>query len=553
MTSPADSSVGDVPRGNPSGLVRHWQQDLRAGFLVFLIALPLCLAIASASGYPPIAGLITAIVGAIVTTFISNSELTIKGPAAGLILITLGAMTEMRELFGDARAYQAVLGIGLVAGLLQVGFALLRGGALSDYFPASAVHGMLAAIGVIIILKQVPIAVGFDNNKGEPIELIERLPQVLLGLNPVIAAIGGISLLIMFLHAPLARRFAMLKRVPPQLIVLLFAIPASLLLGLDKPHDYVFGGQTFSLTEKSLVNLDPEPLGIFSAITFPSFDALSTRAGWYWIGMFAVIGTLESLLSAKAVDMIDPWKRKTDLNRDVLAVGAANTVASCLGGLPMISEIVRSRANIDNGARTRFGNFWHGLFLLVCVASIPMVIHRIPNAALASMLIFTGFRLASPNEFLHVYKVGVEQLTIFVGTLVAVLLTDLLVGILIGIGIEFAIHLATGVSFRSLFWPSLDARAVDESEVLVVADQSAVFSNWLILRRRLEKVGLQAHRNVTLDLSGTRLVDHSVMEKLHELEGDFRGAGLELRVVGLENHRPLSAHPMATRLRRQAV
>ncbi len=211
--------------------------------------------------------------------------------------------------------------------------------------------------------------------------------------------------------------------------------------------------------ESFLVQMPDRMFGIFDYLTFPDFSAYKPEHlanSMVWVMMFFVIGSLESILSAKAVDVLDPWKRKTDLNRDTVAVGVGNLVSSLVGGLPMISEIVRSKANIDNGARTRFADFWHGIFLLLCVALIPTVLHRIPLAALASMLIYTGFRLTHPSEFINTYRVGREQLVIFVATLVGVLATDLLVGIGIGIGVKILIHVINGVPVTSLFKPYLD-------------------------------------------------------------------------------------------------
>ena len=254
-------------------------------------------------------------------------------------------------------------------------------------------------------------------------------------------------------------------------------------------------------------------------------------------------------MSAKAVDVLDPWKRKTDFNRDTVAVGVGNLLSALVGGLPMISEIVRSKANIDNGARTRFADMWHGLFLLVCVALIPTVLHRIPLAALAAMLIYTGFRLTHPTEFIHTYRVGREQLVIFVATLVGVLATDLLIGIGIGIAVKLFIHVINGVPVTSLFKPYLDVAIKDDQTALVQAHKSAVFSNWILFRSKLVKVGINERRNVVLDMSDTALIDHSVMEKLHELESDFSDANLELEIVGLDDHRNLSGHEFAARKR----
>jgi MFS superfamily sulfate permease-like transporter len=263
--------------------------------------------------------------------------------------------------------------------------------------------------------------------------------------------------------------------------------------------------------------------------------------------MFTLIGSLESMLSAKAIDMIDPWKRKTNLNRDLVAVGIANTAVAFIGGLPMISEIVRSKANIDNGARTRFADLWHGVFLLAFVALVPGLVHRIPLAALAAMLVYTGFRLASPREFINVFKIGPEQLVIFTSTIIGVLATDLLIGIGIGIAVKAVIHIINGVPLSSIYKPYLEVQPQGEDSVLISASGSAVFTNWIPFKREIEQLGLVQKNNVVVDLSGTKLVDHSVMEKLHEMERDFEQAGLHLEVTGLEGHRRFSQHPFAAR------
>jgi MFS superfamily sulfate permease-like transporter len=321
---------------------------------------------------------------------------------------------------------------------------------------------MLAAIGIIIIAKQIPVAVGLSA-EGEPLELIHQIPDTLLHMNPEIALIGGVSLLILFGLPWIRNKYVCL--VPPQLLVVLVAIPLGMYFDLTHEHIYSFAGGSYSVGEQHLVNV---PFNMLSAITFPDFSGLVQPMAWKWVIMYALIGSLESLLSAKAVDLIDLWKRKTNLNRDTLAVGIGNLLASLVGGLPMISEIVRSRANIDNGARTRFANMFHGIFLLLCVALLPAVIHRIPMAALASMLIYTGFRLAHPKEFVHVFKVGREQLAVFVTTIIAVLATDLLIGIAIGIALKFLIHLSNGVPIKSLFRPYDATAATISSSVRTV-------------------------------------------------------------------------------------
>lgn len=548
------NSLDDVPRGDLAGFKRYAKQDLVSGFLVFLIALPLCLGISLASGYPAIAGIFTAIVGAIVTTFLSNSELTIKGPAAGLIVIAVGAVTAFGYTGGqdpaaDQQAYRMALAIGVAAGVIQIVFGLVRAGALGDFFPTSTVHGMLAAIGVIIILKQLPVAVG-QSAKGEPFEVLRDLPEKFANANPEIAVIGLTSLAILFGLPLLKKKFKskFFHLIPAPMVVLLAAVPLGMWFDLTHEHTYSWGGHKYPLGEQFLVNV---PRNLFAAMAHPDFTVFTNPDTRYealkWVLMFTLIGSLESLLSAKAIDMIDPWKRKTNLNRDLVAIGVANTAVAFIGGLPMISEIVRSKANIDNGARTRFADLWHGVFLLAFVALLPDLIHRIPLAALAAMLVYTGFRLASPREFINVYKVGPEQLLIFTATIIGVLATDLLIGIGIGIAVKASIHMINGLPIRSMFKPYLDVTTQGDDTVVISAKGSAVFSNWIPFKRQIEQLGLAERNNVVVDLSDTKLVDHSVMEKLHEMEAEFALAGLDFTVTGLDNHHQMSAHPHAAR------
>jgi MFS superfamily sulfate permease-like transporter len=541
----------DPSAGGPS----FWEKlrsDATAGFLVFLIALPLCLAIAKASGFPEIAGVFTAIVGGLVTPWLSNSQLTIKGPAAGLIVIVLGAVTDFGfnpspqnagEIAQNLAAYKMALAVGVVAAGFQILFGIFRAGVLGDFFPASAVHGLLAAIGVIIISKQLPVALG-QSNKGEPLELLRDMYDKVIHLNPEIAAIGLVSLLILFLF-PLIKN-PLIRKIPPQVIVLFVAVPMGIYFNLGHAHDYTVLGHHYTVDPKFLVTV---PSNLASAITFPDFSVLARPVAWKWVIMFALIGSLESMLSAKAIDLLDPQRRKTNLNLDLLAIGVANLVSALIGGLPMISEIVRSRANIDNGAKSKFANMFHGIFLLLAVALVAPAIRMIPLAALAAMLVYTGFRLAHPREFLHVYKIGREQLVVFVGTIIAVLATDLLVGIFIGIGIELLIQFINGVPLTSLFMPQTEVRQVDERTWLICPRNSAVFTNWLLIRNKIERYGLRQNMNVVVDLSQTKIVDHTVMEKLHQLEHDFAERGIALAIVGLDEHVSLSVHPAAARLR----
>ena len=550
--------------------------------MVFLIALPLCLGIAGASGCPPIAGIYTAIAGGIIATLLSNSQLTIKGPAAGLIVIVLGCVTEcstfakglgLAEADVAFTAYRMMLAVAVVSGVLQIAFGAVKGGVLGDFFPSSAVHGLLASIGVIIMAKQLPVAFGvpkeqlFDahGHSFEPLDLILHLPTALTHFNPLIAVIGIAGLAIMFGMPAFFPKLA--KKVPAQLIVLLATIPLALyVLHVPFPgaEDYsysAFGGSFVLSAKKHLVNvpldavqtLGTRALDLTRLVVFPDFSVLKQGFAWKWVALFSIIGSLESLLSSKAVDRLDPLKRRTDLNRDLLAVGAANTVVAFLGGIPMISEIVRSRANIDNGAKSKFSNMFHGLFLLAAVALIPRLLNLIPLASLASMLVFTGFRLAHPREFAHVLHLGREQLVVFVSTIIGVLATDLLVGIFIGMGVKLLIHFINGMPITSLFRPFLTIEQIDDRTYRIAAAKSAVFSNWLLFRRQIYLYGLLQDKNVIVDLSETNLVDHTTLEKLNALKQDFVAKGLTLEIVGLDQHISLSGHPEGTRIRSAAV
>jgi len=321
MTQEADQ----LPRGTLEGFRRYWKFDILSGFLVFLIALPLCLGISLACGYPAIAGIFTAIIGGMLATFLSNSELTIKGPAAGLIVIAIGCVTEFGFTGGedpaaDLQAYRLALGVGVAAGVIQILLGVFRTGILGEFFPTSAIHGLLASIGVIIIAKQFPVTLGLGS-AGEPLELLAKIPEFIMTMNPKVALIGIISLVIMFCY-PLIKN-ARLKAIPAPLVVLLVAVPMGMYFNLGQDETYSFRGKDYALGEHLLVDV---PDNMVSAITFPDFSGLTTPIAWKYILMFALIGSLESLLSAKAIDEIDPWKRKTNQDRDLLAVGVVNTV-----------------------------------------------------------------------------------------------------------------------------------------------------------------------------------------------------------------------------------
>ncbi len=547
MSTPSETN--ECPVGNLAGFKAYAKHDILSGFLVFLIALPLCLGISLASGYPAIAGIFTAMIGGLVATFLSNSELTIKGPAAGLIVIALACVTEFGYTGGqdpekDFQAYRLALGVGVAAGVVQILFGVFRTGVLGELFPNSAIHGLLASIGIIIISKQFPIMMGLHPD-GAPLELLARIPSFIINMNPRVGLIGVVSLLIVVSYVWIKN--PKLKRIPAPMMMLFITVPLGMFLGIGEAGTYTFGSQVFDLGEKFLVNV---PKNMLNAVTFPDFSGLTSDTGIRYVVLFALIGSLESLLSAKAVDEIDPWRRKTDMDRDMLAVGLGNTLSAFIGGLPMISEIVRSKANIDNGARTRFANFFHGLFLLVCVALIPSVINHIPLASLGALLVFTGYRLASPKEFLHIWHLGKDQFIIFISTIIGVLATDLLKGIAIGIVVNLIIHVINGVPFRSFFSLNAEVEIDDDKSATIHIKDSAIFCTWIPLRKQLHGY-LKEGRQVTLDLTQTKLVDHTVMSNISDWEKEYKENGLELTIQGLDLHKPMTESDISTHKKKE--
>lgn len=509
--------------------------DLVSGFLVFLIALPLCLGISLASGYPPTGGLITAIVGGTLVSLLGSARLTIKGPAAGLIVVAIGAVT---ELGGGVVGYKRALAVGVVAGIVQIILALARAGVLGEIMPSAVVHGMLAAIGVIIIAKQAHVLLGVSPHSKEPLHLLAEIPHSLANLNPEVFLIGFISLTILFGLPMLKSKAA--KRIPGPMLVLAVAVPLGLVFNLEHEHVYNFLKHVYHVGPNYLIRL---PASLLSAIAFPDFSVIFSATSIKYVIMFSLVGTIESLLSVTAVDSLDPQRRTSDLNRDLLATGIGNTVAAAIGGLPMISEIVRSKANIDSGAQSRWSNFFHGMFLLAALALIPGLLQEIPMAALAAMLVYTGTRLASPKEFVHVYKIGPEQLILFVVTLLVTLATDLLIGVGVGLILKIIFHLLNGAPLRSLLKAVVHEERRGDQLVLEVHD-SAIFTNFLGLKRRLDNIPADVRR-VVIDFSNAWLVDHTVLEKLHRIGNNWTERTLALK--GFDDHVPMSAHQQAAR------
>jgi MFS superfamily sulfate permease-like transporter len=528
-----------IPKDGLEGLKENWKSDIVSGFLIFLIAMPLCLAISKASGFPPIAGIYTAIIGGMIVSFFMGARVTIKGPAAGLIAIAVGAVEELGR--GDnMKGYQLTLAVIVVASLIQVLFGYLKAGKLGDFFPASAVHGMLAAIGIIIISKQIPVLLGAKAIGKEPLELLAEIPYLLSNMNPEVAFIGIVSLLILF-AMPLIK-IKQLRVVPPSMIVLLLAVPLAVYYDFAHEHDYTLAHINYHIIPGNLLVQLPDTF--LGGVQFPDFSEVFSIVSIKYIIMFALVGSLESILSAKAIDILDPFKRKSDLNKDLLAVGVGNLAAGAIGGLPMISEIVRSSANINNGAKTRWANFFHGVFLLAFVALAASLIEMIPNTALAAMLIYTGYRLASPKEFQKTWAIGWDQLIIFVVTIIVTLATDLLIGIFAGVAAQFLIHIMHGASIQKMFKSNFEITRDGEDYMVKVKD-AAIFSNYLSFKKCLDKI--EPGKKVIFNFSEAKIVDHTLLEHLHHFEEDYHNSGGHVVMHGMGKHKAHSGHPLATR------
>ncbi len=513
-----------------AGLKECWKSDVLSGFLVFLIAMPLSLGIAKASDFPPVMGLLTAIIGGVVVSLVAGSKLTIKGPAAGLIVIVAGAVSEFG---GGETGWHLALGVAVVAGIIQVLFGVFKFGSLSEFFPTSVIHGMLAAIGLIIFSKQIHTLLGIDPKTLAglgPLELYAQVPHSIMNANPHIALIGLISLIIVFGLPQINNRFV--KRIPSPVIVLLIAIPLASFL------DFKENEPSFAM-----VNIG-NFLGEFKVnVDFSGWQ--NTGVFIKYVILFVLIGSIESLLTVKAADGMDPHKRKSNANQDLIAIGIGNTLAGIFGGLPMISEVARSSANVNNGAQTRWANFFHGVFLLLAVIFIPFIIELIPNTALAALLIGVGYRLASPKEFISTYKVGSEQLLIFVTTIFFTLADDLLIGVFAGIAMKLMIEMMKGASLKTLFSIAASVEEKEKGKYQVKINSPATFSNLISFKKLFEPIPKTA--NVTLDFSRSTLADHTFLEMIHRYEEEFEDNGGHLIVTGFENHHYASAHPLATR------
>lgn len=518
-----------LPKDGFGGLKENFYSDTKSGFIVFILALPLSIGIAKASDFPAIMGLVTAIVGGLLISLISGSKLTIKGPAAGLIVVLASSVTDFG---GGLTGWHLALGAMFVAAIVQILFGVLKFGKLADFFPLSAIHGMLAAIGMIIILKQLPVMLNVNPSliSGKSvIELFTSIPTFVQKLDPRGAFIGIVSLFIMLFWPILKNKF--ISKIPAPLVVILFAVPLELIMHFKTSEPAYALVHIGNLAENLHLNID--------------FGGLSQPVIFFkYVFMFALVGTLESLLTVKAIDIQDPFKRKSNYNQDLIAVGVGNIITSILGGLPMIAEVARSSANVSNGAKTRWSGFFHGLFILIFILFASKYIEMIPNAALAAMLITVGIKLSHPREFFHTFHLGKEQLFIFLVTIIITLVEDLLIGILFGIIVKIIIHLYNGASISSLFKIPISVSFLDGKYYLEVK-KSAIFTNYLKLKDILDSIPLGS--KIVIDFKNTSLIDHTVMDNLDHFKKEYSATGGIVKIVGLESHKSLSSHKLSSK------
>ncbi len=476
--------------------------DFSASIVVLLVAIPLCLGIALGSGAPLFAGIIAGVVGGIVVGIISGSQLSVSGPAAGLIVIVATAILKLH-------AYEAFLLAVVIAGVIQLILGIAKAGVIGDYIPNSVIKGMLAAIGLILILKQFPHLVGYDSDfsgdetfgQNDSENTFSGLASALNYITPAAVVIGAVSLGILILwEQKFFKSKKLFQLIPAPLIVVLVGTIISQWFISNQPQ--------FALETKHLVNL---PIAanmheFASFFTFPKLEYLKNPDVWVTAVTLAIVASLETLLGIEASDKLDPLKRVTPTNRELVAQGVGNICSGMLGGLPITSVVVRSSANVNAGNKTKLSTILHGTFMLICVAFIPFILNKIPLASLAAILIFTGYKLAKVSLFKDFYQKGWDQFVPFVVTIAAILMTDLLKGILVGIAVGLFYMIRS--NFRSAVLV-----VSDNNKFLFRLRKDVSFLNKPIIKEKLEEVPENAF--VLIDATRADFIDKDVIEEIN--------------------------------------
>lgn len=483
------------------------KSDFASGLVVFLVALPLCLGIAMASGAPLFSGIISGIVGGIVVGYLSQSHLSVSGPAAGLTAIVLTAIT-------DLGAFPIFLTAVFIAGIIQLGLGLIKAGSISNYFPTNVIEGMLAGIGIIIILKQLPHAFGYDSD----FEGDEAFLQV-DGTNTISAVLGllnyvqlgsilitalSLTILIAWEKVPFLKK---LKLIPGALI--------AVILGVVLNEVFTSTGSSLAIASQHLVSLPiPNSFEELGAIfTTPDFTALTNAKVWTIGGTIAIVASIETLLCIEAADRMDVQKRYTDTNSELKAQGIGNMVSALLGGLPMTSVVVRTSANNNAGAKSKMSAIIHGALLLLSVLLIPMVLNKIPLATLAAILLMVGYKLAKPATVLHFWEKGKYQFIPFIATLVGVVFTDLLKGVALGIAISIVFvlkgNLQRAYRFRKEVYTDGDIIHIDLAQEVSFLNKAAIKTTLNAIPEN-SKVIINAHDTV--------YIAHDILDLIQEFK-----------------------------------
>lgn len=498
-----------------SSLFSNIKGDLSAGLVVFLIAVPLCLGIALASGAPLFSGMIAGIIGGIVVGFFSGSQLSVSGPAAGLTAVVLTAITKLG-------AFDIFLLAVVIGGAMQLVFGLVKAGTIANYFPSNVITGMLTAIGIIIILKQIPHAFGYDANTEGDFAFIQTdgdntFTALLSAINHIslgATIITILSILIILFWAKIPK----LNMIPAPLV----AVIAGVFLNMA-----FSGNELLALGANHLVSLPvPDSFNDFvGQFTFPNLSAIGNKEVWVTAVTIAIVASVETLLNVEATDKLDPLKRYTSPNRELKAQGIGNMVSGLIGGLPITSVIVRSSANINAGGRTKAATITHGILLLVCAALIPVLLNKIPLATLAAVLLVTGYKLCKISIFKDMFKNGKYQWVPFLVTVVAIVFTDLLVGIALGMVVS-VIAILRG-NMKSTYFFRKEKYHTGDSIRLELAQEVSFLNKASIL---LTLDHMPENTTVVIDASKTSYIDYDVLEVIREFK-DIKAAQKNIAVI----------------------
>ncbi len=504
-------------------LFSTFRQDLPASIVVFFVAVPLCLGIALASGAPPIAGLIAGIIGGILVGAISNSPLGVSGPAAGLAVIVLNSIASLGE-------FEIFLLAVVLAGLIQIVMGLLRGGVIGYYFPSSVIKGMLMGIGIIIILKQIPHAFGYDKDFEGDLNFwqmdgqntFSTLVNMIRFVSPASVIVSAISLTILILWEKiLTKKHRIFTMVQGPLVAVVAGICYQLIATQYFPD--------YAIRSSHLVSVPtPDSLaGFADLLRFPSFGHIASSEVWIVAVTIAVVASLETLLCVEATDKLDPKKQVTNTNRELIAQGVGNAVSGLIGGLPVTQVIVRSSANIQSGGQSKLSTIMHGLLILICVTTIPFVLNMIPLAVLACILLVVGYKLAKPSLVKQMYKLGWGQFVPFAVTIVGIVRIDLLKGIGLGLLVGLVILLRNSVR-NSHF---LHKEEVDNGshKVKMVLAEEVTFLNKGAILKSLNS--LPAGTKLTIDMQRCVYIEYDVLEIIDNFKKTAADKKIEVALI----------------------